>query len=299
MSNDQAQNIPLDFIYPTVVQACHEEIRKRFETHILATQNLTTVHVLAGLTLRIVRLTLANKVLLDAGFAEEARMQFRSCVECTVNLLYIMDVGPKLKGKNQDKDTEALAKQFSAYGDVAYAKLLAGRPAQAKRAYVRRGIYTEAQFDVFYQEKQTQLQDAIDNHGCTKSSWHKKDLVTRANLVRDHRPTYVDDSFADLLFSSFQVPNSAVHGDALSLRTQYKELGNAPLEIKLTERSLDADACGQMALWAWKTMAVYYGPEEEKWLNEVLNKAVRAEMRKRFDMAEIASKRLILLPWEV
>lgn len=299
MSDDQVQNIPLDYIYPTIVQNCQEEVRRRFEPHILETHGLVTVHVLAALTLRIVRLTIANKLLLDAGFAEEARMQFRACVECTVNLLYIMDVGPKLNGKNKDKDTESLAKQFSAYGDVGYAKLLASRPAQAKRAYVRRGIFTEAEFDAFYQDKQTKSKDAIDNHDCTKASWHKKDLVTRANLVRDNRPAYVDETFADLLFSSFQSPNSAVHGDALSLRSQYKELGNGPLELKLVGRSQDADACGQMAFWAWKTMAVYYGPTEEKWLNELLDKAMREELMTRFDIAEAASKRMIILPWEV
>jgi hypothetical protein len=294
VADDKEFQVPISFIYPEVVKACHNEVRKKFEPYLNATSSLLEVHVLSGLTLRLVRLALATKILVEAGFKEEAKLQFRSAVECIVNLLYIMDVGPK----TGDKSTNELAKQFGAYGDLAYAKLLRQRPAQAKKAFVRRKIYTEAEFDAFYAEKQRLGLEAESIYGCRSSSWHPKSLSARAELVKTHAPSYVDGSFADMMFSSFQSPNSAVHGDALSLRSQYKDLGGNALEIRYSVDSGDSDATGQMVLWAWKTMAVYYGKKEEEWLNKLLDKTMRSEMTKRLDLAEEMANRKILLPWE-
>ena len=295
MAGDTKYQVPISFIYPEVINTCHQQVRKRFEPHINATSSLLEVHVLTALTLRIVRLALATRLLVEAGFKEEAHLQFRSAVECTVNLLYILHSGPIVG----DKTTNELAKQFDAYGDLAYAKLLKQRPAQAKRAFVRRKIYTEAEFDAFYAEKLRLGLEAESVYGCKASSWHSKSLPARAALVRDNPPPYIDSSFADLIFSSFQSPNSAVHGDALSLRSQYKDLGNGALEIKYSIDSGDADATGQMALWAWKAMATFYGKQEEDWLNDILEKAMRAELTKRLDVAEELATRKILLPWQV
>jgi|GEM_PF-4453718 len=290
---DEKHKVPIDFIVPDVVESCYMEVRKKFELLIAGTDSLTDVQVLAGLSLRIVRLSIATRSLIKAGLFEESQLPFRSAAECTVNLLYILKVGPALG----DKTSNALAKQFSAYGDVAYEKMLKARPATARRAFKRAQGMTDAEYDIFYADKLRLSTDAKTVHGCRSSRWHTLSLTAMAEKVRDNRPPFVDGQFADLMFSSFQGQNSAVHADALSLRSQYKALGNAPLEIKLVSDSMYADATAMMTLWSWKMIADYYGQLD--WLQDMLEKAMRHELGKRLDAEIERSKRVILLPWEL
>src|SRR4051812_40753643 len=103
--------VEIDYVWAAAVHGCHEELRKHFEPLIRATQALPEVHVMASLTLRLVRLAKATEVLCKAGLSEESQLPKRSATESIVNLLYIMYVGPKMEPVTYSD----LARRFNAY----------------------------------------------------------------------------------------------------------------------------------------------------------------------------------------
>ena len=137
------------YSYTSILEACHDELRLHFEPKIEANRNRREVQVLAAITLRLSRLAKATELLCKAGHTEASQMQFRSATESIVNLLYIMYVGPSKDAKTQS----LLAQQFSAYGDVAYYKLLNTRDDNGRK-FIKEGYnMSDFQFDVFLADK--------------------------------------------------------------------------------------------------------------------------------------------------
>ena len=293
MPDERLYDVDISFAFPELVENYHDEFRRKFEPLVEAVGALPEVAALTGLTLRISRLAIATKALAEKGLKEESQIPFRSCTESLVNLLYIFSVGPS----RNDKNERGLAEQFIAHGDVSYDKLLSARPLAVRRTYLRRTNMTEQEIDAHLADIKIKREEAITNHGCTKSRWHSLDLQAMAKLVRDNRPAYVDDRFAEMILSSFQGQNSSTHSDALSIRTQYADLGNAALEVRLVIDSSYADAAGLMTMWAWRTMAIFFN--QERWINTMIDRRMRDVMRLRLSAAQLKANRKILLPWEV
>lgn len=245
--------IDLAYLQSETLKACHPELRRYFEPLILATQGLSEVQVMAGITLSLARFSMATETLCRAGLTDESWLPYRSATESIVNLLYIMYVGPKIQGVTQTR----LAQQFTAYGDVAYLKMLRKRPGQARAARKRQGV-SDAEFDAFVTEKE-HADRAAKTLGCRPERWHQVSLHDMGALVRDNAPSFVDSKIADQAFSTFVSANSATHGDALAIRSRYKGQGNQPLELKFVENPIHAEIVATMLLWAWKVLGDYYG----------------------------------------
>jgi len=271
--------VEIDYVFADVVPLCHEELRKHFEPLILATQALPEVHVLASLTLRIVRLARATSLLCKDGLTEESRMPMRSATESIINLLYIMYVGPKAEGISYSD----LARRFNAYGDIEYWKMLDARPKRARDAFKKHKGMSDAEFDTFLAEKKRLSEEAKSLFRCTPKRWHSLNLVSMARKVRDDAPDFVNHDMADTAFSTFVSANSATHGGALSLRSEYKAHGNAPLELVFDDNHIYADVVANEAIWAWKTVAQYYGKAEV--VKKCLNKHMKAAMKQRYENA--------------
>lgn len=258
----------ISYLYPNVLEACHDELRRKFEPMIRATDSLIEVQILSGITLRLIKLSKASTLLCQAGLSEASQIQFRAATESIVNLLYIMYVGPSRESKTQGR----LAKQFSAYGDVAYYKLLNTRDDKGREVFKRRSSVSDLQFEAFLSEKE-KLSEEAKQLGCTSRRWHPMNLDNMAKLVRDSGISFVDDDLAEKIFSNFVSSNSATHCDALSLRTQYKFLGNSPLEFTTHEESIYADMVGLEAIWAWKSIADYYNQMD--FLKKIIDSSMR------------------------
>ncbi len=71
-------NVPL--VYPDVIEVCHDILRQHFEPLINADVAVPEVYVSAALTLRLVRLAKAIRLLCDAGLEEESQFQLRSAI---------------------------------------------------------------------------------------------------------------------------------------------------------------------------------------------------------------------------
>src|SRR5687767_207277 len=121
--DEEVRNIDITGLYPELIEVIHPALRAHLEPMVVATEALKEVHVLAGITLRLVRLTLGAKELSQSGLAEECLASQRTALEGVINLLYIIRVGPDLEGSSCTE----LAEQFLAYGDVEYAKMLNAR----------------------------------------------------------------------------------------------------------------------------------------------------------------------------
>ena len=277
-----ARMVNFSFFYPETLLACHEDLRKHFEPMITATQELPEVHVLTSLTLRLVRLAKASMVMCQEGLKEESQPQLRSASEAIVNLLYIMYVGPA----TGDKSSSDLARQFLAYGDVAYYKLVRRKTDRAREVFKKRQGMTDAQFDDFMRDKQRLSDEATKIYNCGSSRWHKMNLLDMAIKVRDNAPGFVDKNIADIAFSSFESANSATHADALSLRSQYNDLGNAPLELVFDADDTFAGVVSNQAIWAWKTIADYYNQADvvDKWINQY----GQAIVKQRYEVSPLA-----------
>lgn len=283
-------NIRIDFVYAELIEETHNEVRRHFESLVKATGALAEVQVLASICLRVARLAVAARLLADKGLTEECHLPFRSAAEGIANLLYIIEVGPEKEGRSSTD----LARQFLAYGDIAYYKMLTKRPAQSRRAFKRHYGWSDDQVNSFLAEKE-RLKDKALALGCQNTRWNKKDFATIASLVSKADIPYLDAHFADLTFESFVSSNSATHGDALSLRSQYKALGNEPLEMVFSKASNYADATGWLTVTGWYCMAHYY--HQQDWLHELLNVQVRDLLKQRLAKAkEKAHTRIILLP---
>ena len=238
---------------------------------------------MTSIILRLVRLAQASMVLCQAGLKEESQLPLRSASESIINLLYIMYVGPATEGKSSSD----LARRFLAYGDVAYYKMLKRKTDRAREVFKKRQGMTDAQVDDLLREKQRLSDEAIKVHDCGSSRWHKMNLLDMAIKVRDNAPAFVDRSITEIAFSSFESANSATHADALSLRSQYNDLGNAPLELAFNVDDTFASVVGNQAIWAWKTIADYYNQADvvDKWLNQ----HVHAIVKQRFAVSPPAS----------
>jgi len=184
-----------------------------------------------------------------------------------------MYVGPNTGGKTKSD----LARQFFAYGDVAYEKMLNLRTDKARDTFKRRQGMSDTEFDAFLGEKRQLAQDAKNLHGCKPDRWHPMNLTDMALKVRDNAPPFVDDPIKDWVFSSFVSANSATHSSALSLGSQYKALGNAPLELKYETNMANAVMVAKEAVWGWKTLADYYG--QLKVVNECLDRHFQAKLK--------------------
>lgn len=267
--------VDVAFVYPEALEACHEKLRLHFEPLIQATQEYPEVHVLTAITLRLVRLSKATMLLSKAGLKEESMLPYRSATESIINLLYITYAGSVVEGKS----SRELASQFIAYGDLAYFKMLKRRPNNARSAFKSRAGMSDAEFDLFLQEKERLAEESATLHNCSSARWHRMNLVNMAEKVCSNIPSFVDQATADLVFSTFVSVNSATHADALSLRSQYKDLGNAPLELAFEEEHVNASIASKQALWAWQTMAEYYNQMD--FVNECFNCQLQEIVKKR------------------
>ena len=104
-------------------------------------------------------------------------------------------------------------------------------------------------------------------------------LQDMAKKVRDNAPSFVDENIVEIAFSSFVSVNSATHGDALSLRSQYKELGNDPLELIFKEECIFSDVVAMEALWAWKIIGIYYNKLD--FIEKCFDQNLREVLKKR------------------
>lgn len=256
----------------------YDELRSRFEPLVHATDRLPETTLITALTMRLNRLAQITRIVCKQGFKPEAQILFRAALESLVNLVYIMEVGPKLG----DKSSAELAQQFWAYGDVAYEKLIRTRDKESRQAFAKHHGMTDAQYDVFYQEKK-KLRDAAIKAGCQKGSWHNLDLNSMANLVKEHSKHY-QAVWADLLFSSQVGENSAVHGDALFLRSYYNETSAKPLELVQSDAEVYANAVSTMARDAWEIMAEYFGQDHLDWFNAFQKAKLSELMKERADL---------------
>jgi len=280
----------MDYAMPGFMAEHHEKLRAKFEPLVEATNELAEVQVMAALTLRLARLTQAAPLLSEAGFKEETHMLFRGALESIVNLMYIMHVGPIIEGKT----VNCLAKQFISYGDVAFQKFITIRDKESRAAYKNRLKMTDEQIANKIAEVNQKRTAALAN-GCTKTRWNDKyDFTKMAELVQKNLPPYVMKGMAEIIFSCFVTVNSAVHGDALSLRTQYNELKNRPLEIKTSKYANYADVMGSVTLWAWQVIAEYYNQTD--WLNKFVQDNLRVELDKRIEAAKQEASRMVVLP---
>jgi len=283
-------SVSMDYAMPGFMAEHHDRLRAKFEPLVEATNQLAEVQVMAALTLRLARLTKAAPLLAEAGFKEETQMLFRGALESIVNLIYIMHVGPIIEGRSSNE----LAKQFMAYGDVAYQKLVNIRNAESRAAFKKRLGMTDEQIDKRIAEINQKRISALAN-GCATDRWNKKYTFQRmAELVQKNLPPYVFKNMGEIIFSCFVTVNSAVHGDSLSLRTQYNELKNRPLEIKTANYANYADVMGSITLWAWQMIAEYYS--ETKWLNEFVQDNLRIELDRRIEAAKQEAARTVVLP---
>jgi hypothetical protein len=266
MTND---NEFLDYVYCDLVEAAAEPFRNQFEPMLQATAHLPEVQVLAALTLRIRRLSKITRWMCEEGYAEESQILFRSATEAMINLLYIMDVGPRLGHKARPDLTE----QFLAYGDVAYLKLLTGRGSRARDTFKKRKGFTDQDYDQFFAAKEQKEETARRVHGCQSIKWSKYSFAKLSEFVRENLPDYVDPKLSYMLFECFAGANSAVHGDALSLRSQYEALGNKPLEFVLAPENNYADSVAMQVTWAWKANGRYFNRDD--WVEDLLAKEMR------------------------
>jgi hypothetical protein len=86
----------LNSALPTLMVQIHPKLRQKFEPMMVETASLAEVQVMAGLTLRLARLTASTQLLVEAGFKEESQMMLRGALESIVNLFYITHAGPLL-----------------------------------------------------------------------------------------------------------------------------------------------------------------------------------------------------------
>lgn len=280
-----------DGLAPEAVKDLYEPIRGRFEAELEAVASLPETQVLAGLVLRLYRLFLAVEALTQVGLFEESNATMRSAAEAIVNLMYVMDAGearPK-----ETRTSRQLAEMFVAYGDVAYYKLIGGRGEHARGAFRRRLGWSEAQIDA-HRDECRRKRDAALALGCGEKSWHPLGLTDMAKHVLLHLPDYAEPRFADLLLSCFASGNSAVHGDALSLRTQYNDLGAHALQFIPKGENSNLNAASALVTWAWRRLARYLGDEE--WLRKSLDGKLREIALRRWDSSPPADVPRILLP---
>jgi hypothetical protein len=292
MAEYPSHEVDCDYFYSEIVEKLHVEVRNKLEPLVDATYNLPVSYVLSSLSLHISRLALATFCLAKSGFSEENQLPFRACSEAFINLIYILDVGPILG----DKTDNGLAEQFIAYGDVAYHRWTVAHPKLFWSALKNNTSYTDAEIKKRLDSLLAKREEAINNHNCTIKRWHKLSLVDMAESVRKNLPTGIEDKMANLLFTSFNSPNSATHVDALSIRTQQMELQNKPLEIKFTDKAMHANATGQMTMWAWRRMAIYFNQQD--WFDKLIKTTMNELFRKRQVDVEKEISRIILLPSE-
>jgi hypothetical protein len=180
-----------------------------------------------------------------------------------------------------------------AYGDIAYQKLLKDR-GELTRSALRKGFHlSEEQIEVRMTSAK-QLKAVAEGKGCQSTRWHSRTFKSLVEAVRANLPPFAPRELAEVLFSTFVPTNGAIHGDALSLRTQYKELKYKPLEIKRAPYSNYLDVMGSTTLWAWQVVADYY--VQTNWLNDFIETNLRGEIDKHIQAAKAENSRQILLP---
>ena len=147
---------------------------------------------------------------------------------------------------------------------------------------------SDAEFDTFLQKQESLAEEAAHVHGCTKTRWHSLNFQDMATRVRDNIPAFFsaqDRGAAGLMFASFDSTNSAIHGDALFLRTQYNARKNAPLELVYDQEraylSPYPSTTAMQALWGWKCIGMYYNQLDyvDKCINDNFLEIVKKHTR--------------------
>ena len=113
-----------------------------------------------------------------------------------------------------------------------------------------------------------------------------------AARVLNDLPCFADEAFCGMLLNSFVSPNSAIHGDALSMRSQYADLRNGPLELTLRPRSPRADAVAYLAIGSWKALGEFFN--ESDWVKQLIGERLRQVLRPRFDAAQRKKNKIVL-----
>lgn len=290
--------VPIGHAYSSIIEPGWAEMVRKFRPMVKATAMATEVNVLLGLALRITRLAIASDLLARKGLDEEGHIPQRSATEAFVNLGYIFYCGPRRKpktGSQPEKNTRDLCLQFCAYADVAYLKLVNRDSDRARATFKRRKGLTDTEYDALHAEHVRLADEAINIHGCTPERWHTMNIQDMAQKLLKDPPPFMDLDFCKLLLSNFVSSNSAVHADALSIRTQYKDHGTDLLELVFKPEIVRGDAVASLAISSWKAIGWYLN--ESKWVDDMVNNQLRKVLRERFDAATPKSTTILLPDW--
>lgn len=116
-----------------------------------------------------------------------------------------------------------------------------------------------------------------------------------AQKVLDDPPPFMDPVFGKLFLSNFVSPNSAVHSDALSIRSQYKDHGTDLMKLVFKQDVIRGDAVASIAVSSWKAIGWYL--KESKWVDGMVSEQLGKVLRERFDSAPAKPKLIILPDW--
>jgi hypothetical protein len=294
----ETRRVPIRHAYSSIIEPGWAEMVRKFRPMVRATSQCIEVNVICGLALRITRLAIASDLLGRKGLDEEGHIPQRSASEAYVNLGYIFHSGPRRKpktGSQPEKDTRGLCLQFCAYADIAYLKLVSKDPDRVRETFKKRQGLSDSEYDALHAEHLRLADEAINIHGCTKERWHTMNIQDMAQKLLDDPPPFMDHEFCKLLLSNFVSSNSAVHADALSIRTQYKDHGSDLLELVLKPDVVRGDAVASLAVSSWKAIGWYLN--ESTWVDKMVNDQLRNVLRERFDAAADNPTSIVIPNW--
>ncbi len=293
----EVRNISIQHSMSAIVEPGWTEMVRKFRPVVQATAMATEINVLFALALRLTRLAIASDLLARKGLDEEGHIPQRSAVEVYVNLCYIFYSGPRRqdsRGRPKEKTTRDLCLQFCAYADIAYYKLVKADTDRVRSIFKKRQGVTDLEFDAMLLEWARLDNVARTIHGCPDSRWHTMNIQDMSKKVLAAPPPFMDHQFCEMLLSNFVNPNSAVHADSLSLRSQYKDHGTDLLELVYKPDAVRGDAVASLAISSWKAAGWYLS--EAAWVEQMIGNKLREVLRERWDQAPEQTTRTILLP---
>lgn len=280
----------------SIMEPGWSRMEQKFRPLVRPSSELVEVQVLCGIALRLTRMAIAGDLLARKGLDEEGHVLQRPAFESIINLSFIFYSGPRAAakpGKPPQKSTIELCKQFCAYADVAYWRLAKRNPARIRETFKNRRGLSDSDCDELLAENLRLSQEASIIHECGKSRWHKMDLRSMVEVVLNDPPPFVDSKLLKSTFDDLDSSNSAVHADALSLRTQYNDHGTDLLKLVYKNDAIRGEIVAALTLSAWRAIGWYFNDLE--WVNMMINEELYREFRLRHDAEAKKLTRFILI----
>lgn len=282
----ETRQVPIRHAFSSIIEPGWAEMVHKFRPIVSATAMAVEINVLCGLALRITRLAIASDLLARKGLDEEGHILQRSATEAYVNLGYIFHCGPRRrpkKGSQREKDTHGLCLQFCAYANIAYLKLISKDPDRVRETFKRRRGLSDSEYDALHAEHLRLAEEAQRTYGCVKDRWHSMNIQDMAQKLLDDPPPFMNLDLGKMLLSSFVSSNSAVHADALSIRSQYMDHGTDLMELVLKPDVVGGDVVASLAVDGWRAIGWYL--KEEDWVNEMVNAQLSHMLKERYAAA--------------